>query len=241
MNQRAAALRVVLFDFDGTLVNTTPLILRCFRATWRQVFGLECADAEYIQTFGIPLQTAMEQMLARLAEAGRLSAPPDVAAQAAELVRVYRAFNEIWHDEMIQPFAGVDETLRELKARGYRLGVVTSKKRAGVERGLRLYEMAELFDLSLCAEDTANNKPHPEPLLRALAMLEAAPIETLYLGDSIHDIAAGRAAEVMTAAAAWGPFPRAELEALAPHYLLDEPGELLTICPPPLAAASRDD
>lgn len=230
MSDRASALRAVLFDFDGTLVNTTPLILRCFRATWMQVFGFECEDATYIQTFGIPLETAMADITARLVDQCRIAAPADTAAKAEELTRTYRAFNERWHDEMIQPFVGVDEMLRELKQRGLRLGLVTSKKRLGAERGMRLYGMTELFDLSLCAEDTTHNKPHPEPLLRAMATLDVHPGETIYVGDSTHDIVAGRAARVATAAAAWGPFPRAALEALQPDYLLDAPRELLAIC-----------
>ncbi len=231
MSDRAFAPRAVLFDFDGTLVNTTPLILRCFRATWRQVFGFECEDATYIQTFGIPLETAMTNIIARLADECRIAAPADPAATAEELTRTYRAFNERWHDDMIQPFAGVDDMLRELKQRGLRLGLVTSKKRLGAERGMRLYGMTELFDLSLCAEDTTHNKPHPEPLLRAMERLEVHPTETIYVGDSTHDIVAGRAAGVTTAAAAWGPFPRADLEALQPDYVLDAPRELLAIYP----------
>jgi pyrophosphatase PpaX len=232
MGERISQLRVVLFDFDGTLVNTTPLILRCFRATWAQVYGLALEDAEYIRTFGIPLQAAMAHLLERLAAEGHIPAPEDLAAKVEELVWAYRSFNEDWHDEMIQPFAGVGEMLRELKARGYRLGLVTSKKRLGAERGMRLYGMAELFELSLCAEDTSQNKPHPEPIWRAMERLGAAPGETIYVGDSTHDIVAGRAAGVVTAAAAWGPFPRAELAALRPDYLLEAPGDLLALCQP---------
>jgi pyrophosphatase PpaX len=229
MTDRALKLRAVLFDFDGTLVNTTPLILRCFRATCEQVFGFACEDAAYIQTFGIPLQTAMAQMIERLTVEGRIAAMADPLAKAEELTGTYRAFNERWHDEMIQPIAGVDEMLQELKQRGFRLGLVTSKKRAGAERGMRLYGMAELFDLSICVEDTRNNKPHPEPLLRAMEILDTRPGETIYVGDSTHDIVAGRAAGVLTAAAAWGPFPRAELAALQPDYLLNAPRDLLSL------------
>ena len=233
MSDQTSTLRAVLFDFDGTLVNTTPLILRCFNATWEKVFGLTFEDAEYIKTFGIPLQVAMEQMIERFAAVERIARPADLAAKVEELILTYRSFNECWHDQMIQPFPGVDETLRELKERGYQLGLVTSKKRIGAERGMRLYRMTELFDVCLCAEDTTNNKPHPEPLLRAMECLGIGPSETAFVGDSTHDIVAGKAAKVVTAAAAWGPFTRAELAALEPHYLLDVPSDLLAICPAP--------
>ena len=227
---RHSELRAVLFDFDGTLVNTTPLILHCFRATCQQSFGFECEDAAYIQTFGIPLETAMTQLITRLVNERRITAPVDLVTKAEELTLTYRTFNQRWHDEMIQPFTGIDEMLNELKRRGFKLGLVTSKKRIGAERGMKVYGMTELFDLAICAEDTTNNKPHPEPLLRAMEMLNVQPRATIYVGDSIHDIVAGRAAGVTTAAAAWGPFPRAELEALQPDYVLDAPCELLAIC-----------
>ncbi|HZS07212.1 MAG TPA: HAD-IA family hydrolase [Blastocatellia bacterium] len=230
MNIDARKYRTVLFDFDGTLVNTTPLILRCFRATWQKMFGFELADAAYIQTFGIPLDTAMALMLRQMADEKQITALADHDSVAEEMVTTYRAFNHEWHDQMIQPFAGVDETLRELKRRGCRLGVVTSKKRVGAERGMRIFRMIDYFEVSVCAEDTQNNKPHPEPLLCAMKSLSAGPHETIYLGDSTHDIVAGRAANVATAAAAWGPFGRSELEILQPDYLLDEPAGLLAYC-----------
>jgi len=220
---------VALFDFDGTLVNTTPLILRCFHATWQQVCALVNDETEYIQTFGLPLQTAMEQMAARLVTAGRIAATTNQAALVAELITTYRSFNECWHDEMIEAVAGMAETLAALKARAWRLGIVTSKKRLGLERGLRCFELAELFDVTICAEDSLIHKPRPEPLLLAMQQLAANPDETVYVGDSTHDLVAGRAACVRTAAATWGPFQRAELEELQPDYLLERPEELLLL------------
>lgn len=221
-----AALRVALFDFDGTLVNTTPLILRCFHATWQQVCGLSNAETEYIQTFGLPLQTAMEQMAARYLAAGRMA---ERATLVDELIAAYRSFNECWHDEMIEAVAGMAETLPVLKARGWRLGIVTSKKRVGLERGLRLCELAGLFDVTICAEDSLIHKPRPEPLWLALQRLKASSDETVYVGDSTHDLIAGRAARVCTAAATWGPFLRAELAELQPDYLLEAPADLLSL------------
>jgi pyrophosphatase PpaX len=218
---------VALFDFDGTLVNTTPLILRSFHATWQQVCGLTCADAEYIETFGLPLATAFEQMAERFATAGRIARPAQATSLVEELIATYRSFNERWHDEMIEPFVGIAETLHTLKARGWQMGVVTSKKRAGLERGMSIFQMTELFDVTICAEDSTIHKPRPEPLLLALDKLDATPSETIYIGDSTHDLVAGRAAGVRTAAAGWGPFPLETLQQLQPDYLLRQPEELL--------------
>jgi pyrophosphatase PpaX len=228
-NLRTNTPRVILFDFDGTLVNTTPLILRSFRATWQKVFGFEMDDACYIKTFGTLLHSAMKGLTEQCVSEGRICTVGDLTAKADELLRTYREFNSAWHDELIEPFAAVTETLEELQSRGHSLGIVSSKLRLGVERGLKLFKMLEYFEILITADDVTNHKPHPEPLLRALEQFNAAPHEALYVGDSIHDIAAGRAAGIAIAAAAWGPFPRTELEELKPDYLLDEPRELLRL------------
>ncbi|HWQ32426.1 MAG TPA: HAD-IA family hydrolase [Blastocatellia bacterium] len=230
MSDEQRKFRVVLFDFDGTLVNTTPLILRSFRATWEKLFGFTLDEASYIQTFGIPLETAMQQMLAQMTEQQLIPAPADPVAAVAEMLAAYRAFNHKWHDQMIEPFAGIDQTLKELRQRGCVSGVVTSKKRVGAERGMKIFGLHEMMAVSVCCEDTTRNKPDPEPLLHAMERLAAAPEETIYVGDSPHDIIAGRAARIATAAAAWGPFARTELERFNPDFLLDEPRDLLRLC-----------
>lgn len=221
--------RVLLFDFDGTLVNTTPLILKSFRATWQQVFGFTMDDADYIKTFGTLLHTALQQLTKECIADGRTGAVEDLNSKADELLKTYREFNWRWHDETIEPFEGVAETVRELKARDYRLGIVSSKLRQGVERGLNIFSMADWFDVIVSADDVKNHKPHPEPLLKALEQFDAAPHQAIYIGDSTHDIAAGKAAELATVAAGWGPFPRHELEALQPDYFLNTPSELLRL------------
>ena len=220
---------VILFDFDGTLVNTTPLILHSFRATWQQSFGFTLDDGAYINTFGTLLHTALQQLTQQCVDDGRVAPLDDLSAKADELLRTYRAINLARHDELSEPFAGINETVRGLQARGFRLGIVSSKLRAGVERGLRLFALEEFFDVIIAADDVTRHKPHPEPLWRALERFEAAPHTALYVGDSIHDIAAGHAANIATAAAAWGPFPRTELEALEPNYVLDSPADLLKL------------
>ncbi len=222
-------LRVVLFDFDGTLVNTTPLILQSFRATWENLFGFSFDDQIYIKTFGMLIHTGLKQLIQLSAMEGRINLPDDLDKKAQEVLQVYRAFNLKWHDEMIEPVENIVDVLQELSSRNFGLGIVSSKIRAGVDRGLNLYELAEFFDVIVSAEDVGNHKPHPEPLLRAMEKFEVTPGETIYVGDSIHDIAAGRAAKTFTAAATWGPFPRNELEREMPDYLLEEPGELLRI------------
>ncbi len=230
MSNRTGNFSVVLFDFDGTLVNTTPLILRCFAATWQKLFGFALDQAAYLSTFGLPLETAMAQLLAQMPPSQRRSAPADEAAMVEEMLTTYRAFNFAWHDQMIESFPGIDEMLSALQRRGCLMGVVTSKKRVGAQRGLQLFNLHEVFAVSVCCEDTTRHKPDPAPLRHAMEKLSADPAETLYVGDSPHDIIAGRAAQIATAAAVWGPFTRTALELAEPDLLLETPQDLPGLC-----------
>jgi pyrophosphatase PpaX len=224
-------LETILFDFDGTLVNTTPLILRSFRETWQTHLGFNFADETYISTFGTHLQSAIGHLIDLGIETGRHQAPADRQTTIGEMLGTYRRINLSWHDSMVEPFPGVDQMLEHLRQRRIGMGIVSSKMRAGVERGLRLFNLGGYFTEIIAAEDVTRHKPDPEPICLALTRLGAAAERTLYLGDSIHDIRAGQAAAVRTAAAAWGPFSRRLLADSAPDFILDSPGEMRTIIP----------
>lgn len=218
--------QTILFDFDGTLVNTTPLILRSYQATWETHFGFSFDDRTYIGTFGTHLHSSLGELIDLGVEHGRHNPPADREKSIGELLATYRHFNLGWHDEMVEPFPEVESMLRQIRERGLVTGIVSSKMQAGVERGLRLFDLGHYFDLIVAAEHVTRHKPDPEPIRVALDRLAAPAGQALYLGDSTHDMIAGRAAGVRTAAAAWGPFERAELEATAPDFILDTPGAL---------------
>ncbi len=247
-------LACVLFDLDGTLVDTTDLIFESYRHTLESVLGYSPTDAELLGQYGRPLPDTMRELLVALARRGGVKGAPIEAAVETDrpaqsisaqtgvlvpdeevvdrLVNVYREFNLRHHDAFIRSFPYALETLAELRRRGYALGLVTSKGRLTSERSLRHYSLHRFLDTIITADDTARHKPDPEPVLRALANLGREPGESLFVGDSIHDIAAGQAAGTLTAAALWGPFPRDELQARRPDYLLASLTDLLNICPP---------
>ena len=112
---------------------------------------------------------------------------------------------------------------------GRQTGLVTSKNRQGAIRGLKLVGLEALMDVLVCADEVNNPKPHPEPVEKAVGLLGADPGTTVYVGDSIHDMQAGRAAGVRTAAALWGPFGRGHLESASPDYWLVEPADLVRL------------
>ncbi|HEY8477538.1 MAG TPA: HAD-IA family hydrolase [Chloroflexota bacterium] len=211
-----AILEAVLFDLDGTLVDSTELILACYRHTTRTHLGWVPPDDAWLEGFGTPL----EQQIARFARS------PD---EAQAMIATYRAYQREHHDRTVRPFPGVPETLRALADRGLKLAVVTSKHKALAVRGLELCGLAPWLPLCIAPEDVTRPKPHPEPVERALACLGVAPERALFVGDSPHDVAAGRAAGVRTAVALWGPFPRSAFATHPPDLWLAQPQDLLAL------------
>ncbi|HXG94068.1 MAG TPA: HAD-IA family hydrolase [Blastocatellia bacterium] len=220
--------QAILFDLDGTLIDTTNLILRCFEHSWQSVCGLTHERTVLIETFGIPLREAMRRLLTA-SEMAKAANSGDADELVERLLAEYRTFNVANHDLMAAPFNGVQQVIAELRARGYKIGVVTSKGRELATRGLKVCALDELVDAAIFLEDTERHKPCPEPILAALERLNEQPSRAAYVGDSCHDIIAGRAAGVTTVAALWGPMPRADLECERPDYLAESLSELLEI------------
>lgn len=220
----------ILFDVDGTLIDTTDLILRCFQHSWERVLGFSHSRKALLQTFGTPLRDAMNLLLLTNQEsknvAPAVKTDPNVVDR---LLTEYRLFNANNHDGLARPFQGTAEVLSELRRRGYLIAIVTSKTRELALRGLRLCGIDGLFHSAVFLEDTEVHKPHPEPILAALKTLNTPPGSAVYVGDSAHDIVAGRAAGVRTVAALWGPASRAELESERPDFIAESITELLQI------------
>ena len=216
----------VLFDLDGTVVDTVELIVLSFRHAVRTVLGEDLPDEHITAGVGQPLMTQME----------RLS--PE---HARELYDVYREYNHRRHDELIRAYDGIAEALAELKAAGRRLGIVTSKSRDTTAMAFAAVGMRDAFDVVVTATDTQAHKPSPEPILlclqRLAALTEGAAgggadpaLSPIYIGDSPVDIAAGKAAGLETAAVAWGVFGRDVLLEAGPDYWLERPAELVGLC-----------
>ena len=186
---------VVLFDLDGTLVDSAAAILGSFHHATETVLRRRFPDDEILARVG---GTNLAHQMALL--------DPD---RVDELVRVYRAHNDPQYSELAC-FDGVLDVLRQLKVEGRRLGIVSAKRRPTVERVLRSAGMGEYFDVVVGSDDTQRHKPDPEPVLKALEVLEAGPDEAAYVGDSPFDVAAARAAGVFAVAVGWGGIHRVE-------------------------------
>jgi len=188
--------QAILFDLDGTVLDTRELILVSFRHATRTVLGRELPEAEMLDMIGIPLQYQMEKL------------SPE---HADELVAVYREHNAAHHDEMVRVFPGMRETLEALRAQGIPLAIVTSKRNALAARGLACFDLLGFFDLLIGSDDTDKHKPLPDPLLLAATRLGAEPERCVYVGDSPYDMQAACAAGMTAVAALWGMFARERL------------------------------
>jgi pyrophosphatase PpaX len=182
--------RVVLFDLDGTLIDSGAIILASMRHAAETVLARQIPDEELMAAVGGPGLVAQMRAI-----------DPE---HADELVRVYREHNEPLHEEL-QACDGVLDVLPELKRRGARLGIVTAKRLPTVQLAVDVIpELERYFDVVVGAEDTERHKPHPDPILVALERLGAEPAEAAYVGDSPFDVQAAKAAGVRAVAVTWG-------------------------------------
>ncbi|HET6440532.1 MAG TPA: HAD-IA family hydrolase [Anaeromyxobacter sp.] len=184
------AARAILFDMDGTLVDTVPFILACVRHTF-EGYGGGPTDAEWTAGIGTPLSEQLAQFTRR---------PEDVPV----LVARYRLFWNEHHDARTRCFPGALETVSALAAGGHPLAVVTAKTERGAMRTLEHTGLARHLRAVVGSDSCARGKPHPEPVLVALGRLGVGPAQAVLLGDSIHDILSARAAGVLALGAGWG-------------------------------------
>jgi pyrophosphatase PpaX len=213
----------ILFDLDGTLIDSVELIVRSFQHATALHLGQALAREAIVPTIGLALDTVLEGM-----------AP----GRGPVLVAPYREYMHANHDLLVRPYDGVLETLRELRERGYRLGIVTSKRRPAASLAFLRWMLDTHVDVTVCAEDAPRTKPAPDPLLAAAALLGVTPAECCYVGDTPHDMIAARAAGMCAIAAPWGAGTRAELAAAQPHLWLDTPSDLLRHYPALQSAAA---
>ena len=206
--------RGVLFDLDGTLVDSIDLIVACFDHTYRTHLGATLPRAAIVSTIGRPLIEALED-----------SAP----GCGSELVATYSAYYDRHHDALLRPFPRALAVARSLYARGLPLGVVTAKRGVGARRALHRFDVEPLFPVVVALEDTTRHKPAPDPLIEGARRLGLQPADVLYVGDSTYDIQAAQAAGMPVAAVLWGAGGRDELRALRPNLLLDDPDALLAL------------
>ena len=204
----------LLFDADGTLIDTYDIILASMDRTVNGLYGGNATVEELMHGVGTPL---FEQMLT-------LAGGDE--QKANRMVDDYRAHNDSIHDEGIKSFPDTKDALSRFKQAGYRMGVITSKRHEMAVRGLEVTGILDFFEFVIGSDDWPEHKPEPGPILHGCDLLGTAPERCMYIGDSPYDIQAGNAAGCETVAALWGMFPKDALEAEHPDMECDSLSEL---------------
>ncbi|MEO2077793.1 MAG: pyrophosphatase PpaX [Bacillus sp. (in: firmicutes)] len=204
----------VLFDLDGTLIDTNELIITTYLHTLEKYFPSKYQREDVLPFLGPTLHEVFGNM------------DPD---RVEEMVSEYRAFNIANHDELVKEFVGVLETVKTLKERGYKLGIVTTKRHDVSLKGLRLMKLEDYFEVIVAYDHVEKVKPDPEPIFKALEQLGSTPEEAIMVGDNFHDILAGKNAGTATAGVAWSIKGREYVAKYEPDYMLENMKDLLTI------------
>ena len=210
----------VIFDFDGTVMNTNRVIMASWQHTYRTITGHEGDETYILSTFGEPLELSLK------------NAFPHVPVEQS--VEIYRDFHRDNFGPMIKPFPGIYDMLEKVKERGYKTGIATSRVRETLEQGLEQYNMRKYFDAIVTVEEVTKHKPDPQMLLKVLKKLNSAPDRAVMLGDTLLDIICAKSAGAGAILVGWS-------EALAgktisdfetkkaPDYIIHNPEELFDI------------
>jgi pyrophosphatase PpaX len=206
--------RTVLFDLDGTLIDSVELIIASHRHATQEVLGAALPDPVLRAGIGTPLVAQMRSF---------------DEARAQELVDAYRAHNRRAHDDYVRAYDGVLDVVEALRAAGVAVGVVTSKALEAMRMAYRVTGLEPLLDVVVTSDDSERHKPEPDPILIALERLGADAAGACYVGDSPYDLQAAHAAGVDAVAVTWGAFDEETLRAERPTAVADTPSALLDI------------
>ena len=191
----------VVFDFDGTIADTNQLIIGSWQAVFRARRGVEGEISDILATFGEPLYYTMEKLF------------PEFDVE--ESVDIYRSYQKEIFVDQIEIFPGMKELVLELKERGYKVGIATSRLRASTLLGLNKFGLEDKIDALVTVEDTAKHKPDPEPALICLEKLGSTADESIMVGDSAYDMGCGKNAGMTTVLVGWSEVAKSGVESTA--------------------------
>ncbi len=203
----------IIFDLDGTLLDTELLIRKSFEHAFKQYLpDYKLSEEEYLSFLGPTLQESFSRYF-------------DDQKIIDEIIDCYREYNHSHHEDFVTMYPSVKETLDVLKEKGYPLAVVTSKYSVAAYIGLDLFEITPYFDIVLGCDHVTNVKPNPEGIIKA--MQELSCTKAVYVGDNISDILAAKNAHVYSVGVNWTPKGTKEIEELHPDFMLNQMDELI--------------
>jgi 2-phosphoglycolate phosphatase len=218
MNAAKRNVKAIIFDLDGTLADTFPLIVAAWNAAITPHTGKSYSDADVISRFGIP----DPQMIRR-----ELQAKGGAACEQA--IELYHARYQQRHREMVKPFEGITEMLESLRRRDVPMGMMTGKGRRSATITLECLGWNGIFDSVVTGDDVTAQKPDPGGLLAVARTMDVPARECAFVGDSPADIGAGQAAAMVTVAAGWHPVYLDEIRRMKPDVWAASPAEVVRL------------
>ncbi|GAA5234105.1 HAD-IA family hydrolase [Verticiella sediminum] len=218
---------LVVFDWDGTLMDSTPAIVAAIQGACRDM------------SLPVPPDEAASWVIGLgLADALRTAVPDLKPEQWRSFAERYR-YHYLTRDPELRLFEGVESLLERLAAAGSYIAVATGKSRQGLNRALEATGLLRRFDATRCADET-HSKPHPAMLLELMDELGVAPQSTLMIGDTSHDLTMAANAGVHGLGVSYGAHPLAELQACAPTALVHSVAEMADWLTPRVKPAFSD-
>lgn len=202
----------VIFDLDGTLLNTDLLIRKSFEHVFKRYKpDYQISDEEHLSFLGPTLKYTFSRYF------------PEYMID--ELIDYYREYNHSHHQDYVTIYPHVQETLAYLHAQNYPMAVVTTKYRHAAYIGLDLFKITPYFDMVLGMDDVKEVKPSPEGILRVMETYHCS--KGLYIGDNVTDIQAGQNAGIYTAGVKWTPKGYQKMESLHPDIMIDDMSHII--------------
>ena len=207
----------IIFDFDGTIMNTNEVIMQSWQHTYMVLEGKERPRNEILKSFGEPLKLSMEKAFPN--------------KDAEEAMSIYRGYQKNNFDDVVTVFDGIPELIKKLNKEGYKIGIVTSRTRESTIRGLENYELEKYILEIVSCEDTLKHKPDPEPMNIVLRRFGTKPENAIMIGDSRFDIQCAHNAGVKAVMVSWAEAMSLEdmKGSSKPDYILQEANDLFDI------------
>lgn len=206
-------INTILFDFDGTLINTNTVIIDSFQHTYRSILGKEKDVTEIIKYFGEPLHLTLKR---------------DIEGPVEDAIKIYRDYHYERFEDLIEIFEGMDHVIKRLHKEGYKLGLVTSRLMKTTSVGLHKFGLTDYFHTIVTADDCQRHKPDPEPILKALEKLNSKPEEAIMIGDTPFDIQASHRAGVQSVLVGWSML-KEDIKILNPNYIIEKAEDIFSI------------
>lgn len=209
-------IKAILFDLDGTLLDTNTLIYNSFCHAFKEVLNKELPKNEITKLYGKPLNYSFANYT-------------DKEEVIEKMIDAYRSYNAEYHDNMCKPFEGVKELLETLRYKGIKMGIVTSKRNTVAVRGMEIGGIIEFMDVIVSPELTERHKPEAEPALKACEIIGVKPEEAIMVGDSPYDLLCGKAAGCITCGVEYTALEIEELLNVEPTYMVKSPLDILEL------------